>query len=140
MIRRNIFLIAIAAVTFVALPAAQTKPEQQKPDPAKTPAATVVGKWNVSVAGPSGNVDSALELKADPKDAKKLTGTIVSQMGEAPLTGEYVDGKLTFGFTMDAGGQQLNVTFSGALQKDGTLAGTLSFGQGDLNWTAARAK
>jgi hypothetical protein len=79
-------------------------------------------------------------LKLDPKDPKKLAGTIQSQLGEAKLEGELADGKLTFWFSMDANGQTLNITFSGAQQKDGTLAGTLSFGQGDMNWTATKAK
>jgi hypothetical protein len=140
MIRRSLLLVTAAALAFAALPAAQAKPEQKPaPAPDKT-SASVAGKWNTTVNNPNGNVESTLELKADQKDAKKLTGTIVSQMGEASLTGEFVDGKLTFGFSMDAGGQQLNVTFTGSLQKDGSLAGTLSFGQGDLTWTAVRAK
>ena len=94
MIRRAILgfaaALAIAAVPAAAL--AQAKPDPQKPEPAKAPSAAVIGKWAVNVAGPSGPVESTLDLKADPNDAKKLTGTIASQMGEAPLTGEFVDG------------------------------------------------
>ena len=155
MIRRSriavVAALAIAATPVTAIASSQTlthrttgpwqgKPEQQKPEPTKAPAAGVAGKWAVNIAGPSGAVESSLDLKADPKDAQKITGTIASQMGEAALTGTFVDGKLTFAFSMDANGQQLNVTFNGALQKDGSLAGTLSFGQGDLTWTATRAK
>jgi hypothetical protein len=143
MIRRTLAILA-AALAIAASPAvaaAQAKPTEQKPAPTPSKdAPAVVGKWNVIVNSPNGNVESTLDLKADPKDAKKITGTIASQMGEAALTGEYVDGKLTFAFSMDAGGQQLNVTFTGALQKDGSLAGTLSFGQGEMNWTGTRAK
>ena len=116
---------------------------QAKPDPAKPESkadAGVTGKWNVNVQGPNGAVESALDLKVDPKEPKKITGTITSQMGEAKVEGELADGKLTFWFSMDANGQTLNITFTGTQQKDGTLAGTLSFGQGDMTWTATRAK
>jgi hypothetical protein len=85
----------------------------------------------------TGAVESTLDLKVD---GKKVTGTLQSQMGEAKVEGEIADGKLTFWFSMDANGQTLNITFVGTSQKDGSLAGTLSFGQGDLNWTATKAK
>ncbi len=98
----------------------------------------MAGKWNLSIQSPNGTVDSGLDLKVD---GKKLAGMITSQMGEAKIEGELgADGKLTFWFTMDANGQSLNITFTGAQQKDGTLAGTLNFGQGDMNWTGTRAK
>jgi len=114
-------------------PPSQAKPEA-KPEAAASPFA---GKWNVNVQNPNGAVDSTMELKVD---GKKVTGTLQSQMGEAKLEGEIAEGKLTFWFSMDANGQTLNITFVGTSQKDGSLAGTLSFGQGDLNWTATKAK
>ena len=114
-----------------AQPPAQAKPE------AKPEASPFAGKWNVNVQNPNGAIDSTMELKVD---GKKVTGTLQSQMGEAKLEGEIADAKLTFWFSMDANGQTLNITFVGTAQKDGSLAGTLSFGQGDLNWTATKAK
>ncbi len=87
------------------------KPEAKptpKPDAKPATAATLAGKWNVSIETPNGAMESALELKADPKDAKKVTGTITSPMGEAALEGEVVDGKLTFWFTMNANGTELS--------------------------------
>lgn len=135
----------IGAAMFIALgatanagqaqsqPPSQAKPEA-KPEAAASPFA---GKWNVNVQNPNGNVDSTMDLKVD---GKKVTGTLSSQMGDAKLEGELADTKLTVWFSMDANGQTLNITFVGAMQKDGSLAGTLSFGQGELNWTATRAK
>lgn len=126
----------------------QTKPTDQKPDPkpdAKVEtkpatAATMAGKWLVSLTTANGPLESGLEMKADPKDPKKLSGTITSQMGNATHEGEVVDGKLTFWFTMSANGSDVSVTFTGTMQKDGSLAGTLSFGQGEIPWTAVREK
>ena len=136
--------VLAAAVLFVAAPRTEARqsqaqpPSQAKPE-AKTEAAVspFAGKWNVNVQNPNGAIDSTMELKVD---GKKVTGTLTSQMGDAKLEGEIADTKLTFWFSMDANGQTLNITFVGTTQKDGSLAGTLSFGQGDLNWTATKAK
>jgi len=142
------YLAAVAAaVLFIAAvpnaEARQAQAQEQPPSQAKPeakPEATAspfAGKWNVNVQNPNGAVESTMDLKVD---GKKVTGTLQSQMGDAKLEGEIADGKLTFWFSMDANGQTLNITFVGTSQKDGSLAGTLSFGQGDLNWTATKAK
>jgi hypothetical protein len=114
----------------------QSQPAQAKPEEKPAPP-SLAGKWNVIVQSPNGNMDVGLDLKVD---GKKIAGTIASQMGESKIEGELVDGKLKFWFTMDANGQTLNITFTGAEQKDGSLAGTLDFGQGEMAWTAVRAK
>jgi opacity protein-like surface antigen len=141
--------IALAASSSAAAQSApQNPPPAPKPAEAKADAkaatltvATLAGKWNVRVDSQGNPVDSTVDIKADPTDAKKFTGTIASQMGEAQLKGEVVDGKLTFSFTMTAGSNgDLNVTFAGTQQKDGSLTGTLNFGQGELTWTAVKAK
>jgi len=123
----------------------QQGPSQAKPEPkpeAKADAApTVAGKWNMNVESPNGSMQSGLEIVIDAKDAKKVTGMLNSQMGEAPLEGEIAaDGKLTFWITMNAGGNNMSITFVGTIQKDGSLAGTLDFGQGEIPWTATRIK
>lgn len=129
----------------------QAPPPPAKPDPkpaaksgakpdAKVTAASLAGKWTVTVETTNGPMQSALELKADPKEAKKLAGTIVSQMGEAPIEAEFADGALTMWLTMSANGSEMTVTFTGAVQKDGSLAGTLDFGQGAIPWTAVKVK
>jgi len=112
-------------------PPTQAKPEEKKEAPA------IAGKWNVSVETPGGNRDSVLDIKVD---GKKVTGTLASEMGETPVTGEYVDGKLTFNISIDAGGQQLALTFVGAPKADGSLAGSIDFQGTPMNWTAVRAK
>jgi hypothetical protein len=144
---------AIALIPVAAAAQAQTppptpaKPQETKPEakPDAKPttpatAATLAGKWTVTIESPQGTMESTLDMKADPKDAKKVGGSMVSQLGESVIEGEVVDGKLTFWFTINAGGGDLSVTFAGTLQKEGGLAGTLNFGQGDVNWTAVRVK
>jgi hypothetical protein len=143
---RHLAAMAAAVMFAVAIPnaeagraQAQTPPPSQAKPEAKPEAAAspFAGKWNVNVQNPNGAVESTMDLKVD---GKKVSGTLQSQMGEAKLEGEIADGKLTFWFSMDANGQTLNITFVGTSQKDGSLAGTLSFGQGDLNWTATKVK
>jgi len=112
-------------------PPTQAKPEEKKEAPA------IAGKWNVSVETPGGNRDSVLEMKVD---GKKVTGTLASEMGETPIAGEYVDGKLTFTMSFDGGGQQITLTFVGAPKADGSLAGSIDFQGTAMNWTAVRAK
>ena len=119
-------------------------PPAPKPDPKSdakpATAATLAGKWDVSVETANGAMPASLDIKADPKDAKKITGTIASQAGEAAFEGEVVDGKLSIWFKMSANGNDLSVTLAGAPQKDGSMAGTLNFGQGEIPWTATREK
>lgn len=131
-------LSSIVLVGSVVIAQQQTPPPAQEAKPeAKKEAPSIAGKWNVSVETPQGARNSTLDLKLD---GKKVTGTMASEMGETPVTGEYAEGKLTFSITIDAGGQQLALTFIGASKADGTIVGTLDFGQGEMAWTAARPK
>jgi hypothetical protein len=118
-------------------PAAETKTDAKLPT---LTAAGLAGKWAVTVNSQGSQIESALDIKTDAKDPKKFTGTITSQMGEAQLQGEVVDGKLTFSFAMAGGSGDLNVTFTGTQQKDSSLTGTLNFGQGEITWSAVKAK
>ena len=127
----SVVVTSAAIAAQQAAPPAQAKPEEKKEAP------SIAGKWNVSVETPGGNRDSALDLKID---GKKVTGTLASEMGETPVAGEYVDGKLTFAITIDAGGQQIELVFVGAPKADGSLAGTIDFQGTPMSWIAVRAK
>jgi len=135
-----VLALAIAAPVFAQDP---PKPEP-KPEPkaeVKVPtAASLADNWAVSIDANGQTMEASLVLKADPKDAKKVIGTITSPQGEAALEGEVVAGKLTFWFKMTGGSGEMSITFVGTPQKDGSMTGTLSFGQGDMNWTATRVK
>ena len=121
-------------------PPQETKPAPKADTSKPATATTIAGKWDVSVETANGAMPASLDIKADPKDAKKITGTIASQAGEAAFEGEVVDGKLSLWFKMNANGTELSVTLAGAPQKDGSMAGTLNFGQGEIPWTATREK
>ena len=140
------FISTAAVVAVASIPvAAQTqtpppKPPEQKPQekPAEKPAATsIAGKWTVTIEFQGQQRTSGLDMKVD---GTKVSGTINSELGEAAIAGEYAEGKLKFGFSMDANGTPVQIGFIGSLQKDGSLAGTLDFGQGEIPWTAVRVK
>ena len=114
----------------------QTAP--RKPEPPKA-APSVAGKWTMTVNANNGPIIATLDAKLD---GKAVSGTIASDMGQAPVAGEYADGKLTFSLSMPtADGGAMDLTFSGAMQDNGTLAGTMTMATGTaLNWTAERVK
>ena len=133
------FAVASAPL-FAAKAQGPAKPEQKpapQEKPAEKPATGIAGKWTVTIDFQGQQRTSGLDMKVE---GTKVTGTVNSELGEAVIAGEYVDGKLKFGFSMDANGTPIQVGFVGTLQKDGSLAGTLDFGQGEIPWTAVRAK
>src|SRR5262252_9269234 len=95
-------LTAALALTVGIVVNAQAKSEQTNST------TSVAGKWNMSVDTPSGTLPSELNLKLD---GKKVTGTIASQMGEAPIEGEFADGKLSLSMSFQGASGSGQVTF-----------------------------
>jgi hypothetical protein len=148
---RTPFFATLGLAVFVvpASAAAQSSAGQQTPPPtppapaapakpgdAKAPE-SIAGKWDMSAETPQGTMPVTLVIKLD---GKKVTGTMASQQGETPLEGEFAEGKLTWSIVFQGGSGSMNITFNGALKDDGTLAGTFDFGQGEMKWSATRAK
>ena len=99
--------------------------------------AGVSGKWKLNFQTDQGAVDADLILK---QDGEKITGSLNSPQGEAPLEGTFKGDKLVLSMSVDAGGQALTITFDGALEKD-TLKGNVDFGGfGSATWAATRAQ
>jgi hypothetical protein len=97
--------------------------------------AGVSGTWTMNVqGGPHGDATMGLVLK---QDGTKVTGTFSS--GHSPdmdVTGEFKDGELKIETTE---GGDSRIIFTAKLKADGTLAGYISSGMGDMKWTASRA-
>ena len=110
------------------------KPEEKKTE-AKAP--SVAGKWNMVTQTDQGTTQATIDVKLD---GKKVTGTISSQMGDAPIAGEWADGTLTFSMTMNGGGGAMEFWFTAKLKDNDNMAGEIDFGQGKLTFTATRAK
>jgi len=118
-------LILMTLLAFAAPALAQDKP------------ASVVGKWTMDIDTPHGKMSLAVDLKADPKDAKKIVGTLASdQLGTMTLTGEVTDGKLRFDFSGGPG----EMAFVGKLKDADTMNGILSAHNGDTAAVLTRVK
>ena len=97
--------------------------------------AGVDGAWKLTFQTDQGAIDADMALK---QDGQKVTGSLTSPQGEAPIEGTFNNGKLVLTMSVDAQGQALVITFNGALEKD-TLKGDVDFGGfGSAQWSATR--
>ena len=123
--KRVAVIITVLAIALAAPALAQDKP------------ASVVGKWTMDIDTPHGKMSLAVDLKADPKDAKKILGTLASdQLGTMTLTDEVADGKLRF----DVSGGPGEMSFVGKLKDADTMNGILSAHNGDMAAVLTRIK
>lgn len=123
-------LLRLAALVVIAMPL-------YAQDGQKPAAIDVTGKWESTVESPQGSLVSAATYK---QEGETLTGTHVGQMGELVLKGTVKGDQIAYTITVDAGGQQLTITYSGKISGD-TITGTADFGgMGSGNWTVKRKK
>jgi uncharacterized protein (TIGR03066 family) len=132
-IRMLILSAALAAAASTALTAAaplQKPAPQQKKDDAK--AASVTGKWQMTVKNPHGQTPMVLTLA---QDGKKVTGTFNPHGEDIKVEGTFDGQELTLA-TPGAG--ESRITFKARLKDDGRLDGYVSSQMGDMPWTAER--
>lgn len=79
-------------------------------------AAGVDGKWTAEVPGRNGNQTTTITLKAE---GEKLTGTISSQMGDAPISDGTIKGDdLSFNVVREFNGNTIKMVYKGKLSGD----------------------
>jgi hypothetical protein len=84
--------------------------------PAPPPPPAVVGSWNLVIETPIGTQESVLVVDGT---TELLEGKLVSEQGEAAVRDVVFDGgKLVFALTIDAQGQQMDLTFEGLVDGD----------------------
>jgi hypothetical protein len=95
-------------------------------------AADVGGKWVGDVNTPDGQTISlTFTFKLD---GDKVSGTVTGPQGDIQIADGKMDGEtLSFGFDVDAGGQQLSFKCTGKLAAEDQLKITMN-GGGDLNF------
>jgi hypothetical protein len=94
--------------------------------PAKSGNADLSGAWNVSLQLDTITATPSMTLK---QAGGKLTGEYVSQQyGKFPLTGDVTGTAVTFNVSMNIEGNALTAAYSGVIQPDGTLKGTVDIG------------
>jgi hypothetical protein len=107
--------------------ASDAKPAD-KPADEKKPAATasLTGDWAASVELPNMTATPGITLK---QDGEKLTGDYVSaQYGKFAINGTVKGSDVTFWFAMSVEGTALNVTYTGKIDADGSLKGSVNYG------------
>ncbi len=96
----------------------------------------VAGAWDITLSTPQGDNTVTVTFK---QDGDKVTGTLASPMGEMPLAGTATAGTLKAVGNFDAGGQALEMTFTGKVAGD-AVDGTVKFGDfGEFPFTGKRA-
>ena len=95
-------------------------------------AADVGGKWVGDVNTPDGQTISlTFTFKLD---GARVSGTVTGPQGDIQIADGKMDGEtLSFGFDVDAGGQQLSFKCTGKLAAENQLKITMN-GGGDLNF------
>jgi hypothetical protein len=88
---------------------------------------SIAGTWTFSVA------DMSLRLVLE-QNGKDITGTLETPHGTIPIKGEFVAGQIKFSGTSD----EIQLSATGTVKSDGSLAGSLTSHIGDLEWTAVR--
>lgn len=96
----------------------------------------ITGAWNFAVETQAGSGSPTFTFK---QEGEKLTGQYKGQFGEAPLTGSVKGNKVDFSIKVQAQGQEGTIKYTGTVEKDGTMKGTVDFGElGAGTWTAKR--
>lgn len=100
-------------------------------------AADISGTWNFSVdLDNGGHGDPTFVFK---QEGEKLTGTYNGPLGEYKVTGAVTDAKAVFGFDFTVDGQTGKATYTGTIESQTKMTGTLTFSIGPSGkWTATK--
>jgi hypothetical protein len=96
----------------------------------------ISGAWAFQVETSAGAGSPTFTFK---QDGEKITGQYKGAFGAAPLTGTVKGNKVDFAFKVEAQGQQMTISYTGTVEKDGSMKGTAELGEvGSATWTAKR--
>lgn len=100
--------------------------------------ADVSGTWNVSIQTPDQTMGSLLVVT---QKGDSISGSLESEIGVAPLNGTVKGDTVAFAFSIDAGGQMMDIRASALLTDENSMNGTLDVsGMGAMPFTARRQK
>ncbi|HIF06685.1 MAG TPA: hypothetical protein EYQ64_06935 [Gemmatimonadetes bacterium] len=96
--------------------------------------ADVAGEWTFTVTTDQTGVTNPMVTLE--QDGMILTGQYSSEtLGNADLSGSVDGSEVTFSFSGDAQGQTIDALFSGAVDENGQMSGTVDFAGGLLTGT-----
>lgn len=114
-------------------------PASNSPAPAQAAPADktdISGAWAFQVETPAGAGTPTFTFK---QEGEKLTGQYKGAFGEAPVTGTVKANKIDFSIKVQVEGQEATINYTGTVEKDGTMKGTVNLGEiGSGTWTAKR--
>lgn len=111
-------------------------PNTPAPAAASADKTDVSGAWVFQVETPAGSGTPTFTFK---QEGEKLTGQYKGAFGEAPLTGTVKGNKIDFTIKVQAQGQDATINYTGTVEKDGTMKGTVSVADlGSGTWTGKR--
>lgn len=121
----NMLIVVVCAVGMLS--AGQTK----------APASDAAGRWDTTFYTNEGPRPATMVLK---KDGEKVTGTISSELGEAPIAGTQKGGDLALAISADFGNGPITISMTGRLEGDVMTGSADIGGQMQMDWGAKRAK
>jgi hypothetical protein len=99
-------------------------------------AADVTGKWTAEIPGGRGPQTTTFNFKVD---GSKLSGSVATQRGDAPITEGKVDGdNISFTQTLSFNGNDITMTYKGVVKGD-TIELTRDGGRGPVTFTAKKS-
>ena len=101
-------------------------------------AADISGTWQVTVETSQGTGNPTVVLQ---QQGEKLTGTFSSQIfGDAKIAGSVKGNAVEFGFTGEAGGQTITVSYKGTIESPTAMKGTAVYAGFDdkATWSATK--
>jgi hypothetical protein len=99
-------------------------------------AADVTGTWNAAVETDAGTGTPTFVFK---QTGEQLTGTYSGALGEAKVTGTVKGNQVTWTFDAAPGGDTIKVTYTGTLEGDNKMKGTVELGSlGKGTFTATK--
>lgn len=95
-------------------------------DPAGAQSVDLTGTWQLDVQTDAGGGSPTVTLE---QDGDELTGHYSSaNLGEADLTGSVDGNEFEFSFDASAQGMSLTVTYTGTVDDENTISGTVDLG------------
>ena len=88
-------------------------------------AADVTGKWHFQVETDAGSGSPTMVLK---QDGEKLSGTYSGRLGEAAVTGTVKGDDIEMSFEASPTGEKLTVKYTGKLDGDKKMKGSVDLG------------
>jgi len=122
--------------------ATRAKDAKDAKEPPKAAAASgnasLTGDWSVSLQLDTITATPSLSLK---QDGDKLTGEYVSQMyGKAPVSGTVKGTEVAFTVSLTVEGNTVTAVYTGVVQADGSLKGSVDIGGGAMAGTFSAVK